>query len=1149
MKVIISNPTGASTSTTTGPLPITSNQELLTRTLREAAARAAQQQRSILASFSQPFEWCDAIHTFTGARQAELGECFFWEQPAEQTALVGLGAATTIATNGNTCFTASASAWRALMNDAVITSAPATLSTPNSGPVLFGGFAFDPLSPHTQLWADFPDGLLILPRFLLSYSANHVTLTINSMIQVSDNIEQTAQQLGACVRQLQTAIKQASETHFEEAPGQLSQHEMQPASAWMDMVANIVNSIQLGAFEKVVLARGIQVTLDDPAAAFDISLTLQRLRESYPNAYVFAIQRGERFFVGATPERLVQAQDGQIHTMALAGSERRGQTSAEDAQLGAELLRSEKNNNEHAIVVAMVRNALKNHCMNVHVSPVPQLLKLKNLQHLKTPIAGDLIPGRCILDVMADLHPTPAVGGFPRQSALDAIRDTEKLDRGWYAGPLGWIGASGHGEFAVALRSGLIDGGHATLFAGCGIVSNSEPQTEFAESCLKFQVMLRGLSGSNEGGMNVSNVNIKQDGEGSVSRGSGERISSVADIAMEEGYREGLANPTYIYVAAFVDELQRAGVRNVVICPGSRSTPLAMSFSAQPAIRTWMHVDERSAAYFGLGMAKQLRQPVALLCTSGTAAANFLPALVEAKLSHVPLLVLTADRPHELRDNGAPQSIDQNRLYGIYAKWFVELALPEATDAALRYIRTIAARATASARAIPAGPVHLNFPFREPLTPEPIPGQTLPPATQRDLVAWQGRPGNAPYIEVHESSLAVPTSMAIGNLMTMMRGARHGLIIVGPNDDPSLVEPLVRLARHLGYPILADPLSQLRCGNHDRTMVLSSYDAFLRIDSFIESVQPELLLRFGAMPTSKPLLLYLKRHSSCPLVIIDGHGGWEEPTQLASELFHANPVALCQELLTALDQQKPNEEMHPSVSRTWLSTWQNADKITLQTLQHIIQDFNELFEGRVFIELANLLPHGTTLYTGNSMPVRDLDTFFWSSEQRIRVLGNRGANGIDGIVSSALGASAAAAHTSQHEPTVLVLGDLSFFHDLNGLLAARLHQLNLTIVLINNDNKNIFSFLQHTAYPEHFEQLFGTPTGLDFRLVVEMYGGQFQKIASWEQFRKAVSRSLDTGGLHVIEVPTERTSNVTMHRQLWEALGKTLNKRGITARN
>ncbi len=609
-----------------------------------------------------------------------------------------------------------------------------------------------------------------------------------------------------------------------------------------------------------------------------------------------------------------------------------------------------------------------------------------------------------------------------------------------------------------------------------------------------------------------------------------------------EYMKQDPVNPTYAYVGAFVDEIQRACVRNVVICPGSRSTPLAMAFAAQPGIRIWMHVDERSAAYLGLGMAKQLRQPVALLCTSGTAAANFMPAMVEAKLTHVPLLVLTADRPHELRDNGAPQSIDQNRLYGTYVKWFVEVALPEATNEALRYIRTIAARAVASVQANPAGPVHLNFPFREPLTPEPIPGQSLLPVAQRDIVAWQGRPNNAPYVEVREVPPGAPAATTIGYLIDKMRRVQRGLIIVGPNDDPALIEPIVQLARQLGYPILADPLSQLRCGDHDRVMALSSYDAFLRIDSFIESAQPELILRFGAMPASKPLLLYLKRYASCPLVIIDGHGGWEEPTQLASELIHVNPAALCQSLLTILE----SEEIRPSVSQEWLTTWQDADKLTRQTLQSAIQDFNELFEGRVFTELARLLPDGTTLYTGNSMPMRDLDTFFWCSERRIRIMGNRGANGIDGVVSSALGASAGA---GQNEPTVLVLGDLSFFHDLNGLLAARLHQLNLTIVLINNDGGGIFSFLPQAAYPEHFEQLFGTPTGLDFRLAVQMYGGQFQKIDTWEQFREAVSRGLNTGGLHVIEVPAERTSNVKMHRQLWELIGKTLNERGMSTRN
>ena len=601
-------------------------------------------------------------------------------------------------------------------------------------------------------------------------------------------------------------------------------------------------------------------------------------------------------------------------------------------------------------------------------------------------------------------------------------------------------------------------------------------------------------------------------------------------------------NPTYAYTSAFVDELQRAGVQNVVICPGSRSTPLAITFAEQAGMRIWMQVDERSAAYFGLGMAKRLRQPVALLCTSGTAAANFLPALVEAKLTHVPLLVLTADRPHELRENGAPQSIDQNRLYGTYVKWFVEVALPEATNAALRYIRTIAARATALTQAVPAGPVHLNFPFREPLTPEPISDQALLQMARRDPVAWQGRPGNAPYIEVRDAPAGAPAATDMASLLDLVQRVRRGLILVGPNDDPSLAEPIVRLAQRLGYPILADALSQLRCGVHNQAQVLSSYDAFLRIDSFVESAQPELVLRFGAMPTSKPVLLYLKRYAACPLLVVDEHGGWEEPTQLASHFIHASPAALCRDLLHTIEQRV--EEL--PVSQAWCTRWQEADRVTRQAIETAIHTFDELFEGRVFTELADLLPGDTTLYVGNSMPVRDLDTFFHCTGERIRIMGNRGANGIDGVVSSALGASAAA---SRNEPTLLVIGDLSFFHDLNGLLASRLHGLNLTIVLINNDGGGIFSFLPQAAYPEHFEQLFGTPTGLDFHLAVQMYGGQHQKVENWEQFRQLVSQGLRTAGLHVIEVQTERASNVTMHRQLWEVVGTALNESAIGARN
>jgi 2-succinyl-5-enolpyruvyl-6-hydroxy-3-cyclohexene-1-carboxylate synthase len=601
-------------------------------------------------------------------------------------------------------------------------------------------------------------------------------------------------------------------------------------------------------------------------------------------------------------------------------------------------------------------------------------------------------------------------------------------------------------------------------------------------------------------------------------------------------------NALYAYVQAFVDELQRSGVHNIVICPGSRSTPLALAIASHPGIRAWMHVDERSAAFFGLGMTKRLGQPVALLCTSGTAAANFLPAITEAKLTHLPLLILTADRPHELRDCGAPQAIDQNRLYGTHVKWFAEVALPEANDSALRYIRTLANRAAALTLAVPAGPVHLNLPFREPLMPAPFAATPLPPLDQRDPVAWRGRDENMPYVTVNDAPLATPSEAIVQTIARQAWETGRGLIIVGPQNDPALIAPLLQLAVRLGYPILADPLSQLRGGTHERLHVLTSYDAFLRLDLFVEQAEPSFILRFGAMPTAKPLLLYLKRYADCPQIVVDGQGGWDEPTQFLARMVHTEPAAFCHALLKSLDNTE--DEDRERDQSNWLAHWQKTERVTRTTLLRAIEHFSDRFEGRVFTELAAHLPDGVTLFAGNSMPVRDLDTFFWETHRRIRVLGNRGANGIDGIISTALGISAA---SPGDERVVLVIGDLSFYHDLNGLLAARLHQLNLTVILVNNDGGGIFSFLPQAAYPEHFEQLFGTPTGLDFRLAVEMYGGSFQRVEIWKDFRRALDEGLTTGGLHVLEVQTERTSNVTMHRELWKTVEQALRQAEVQA--
>jgi 2-succinyl-5-enolpyruvyl-6-hydroxy-3-cyclohexene-1-carboxylate synthase len=634
-------------------------------------------------------------------------------------------------------------------------------------------------------------------------------------------------------------------------------------------------------------------------------------------------------------------------------------------------------------------------------------------------------------------------------------------------------------------------------------------------------------------------------------------------VSRDRAHQEGLA----VAVGAFVDELIVAGVRHFCVCPGSRSTPLALTIARHPAMRSrvarlWMHVDERSAAFFGLGLAKATRQPVALVCTSGTAAANFLPAVVEAFYGRVPLIVLTADRPHELRDCGAPQTIDQLRLFGSHAKWFFDLPLPEATGEAIHYLRTIACRGVATARERPAGPVHLNCPYREPLMPTPrhdtddsqwtnplsVAGNSPEP---RALHGKHGPQVAQPRVEVVQGPrVLTPGSMEA--LAGAIEDTRRGLLVCGPQDDPELADAVIRLAKTTLYPVLADPLSLVRCGPHDRTPVLDAYDAFLRDAAFVERHAPDLVIRFGAMPTSKPLLLCLQRHRGSQHILVDGDGGWNDPAGLATEILHADGRVLC-DVLSAGERQAPLQgQPGQSSGRAggavppkwfpgqrdaldWFAAWHTANRRAREAIAAEFAGLDELFEGKVFAELAGLLPDGALLYAGNSMPVRDLDSFFAGSERRVRFLANRGANGIDGVVSSALGASA-----TGEGPLVLVIGDLSFYHDANGLLAAKKHGLRATIVLLNNDGGGIFSFLPQTADQEHFETLFGTPQGLNYRTLAETYGATFTRVSSWDTFRRAVHGGLEGDGLTVVEVPTERQRNVTLHREMWQAVSRAL---------
>ena len=574
----------------------------------------------------------------------------------------------------------------------------------------------------------------------------------------------------------------------------------------------------------------------------------------------------------------------------------------------------------------------------------------------------------------------------------------------------------------------------------------------------------------------------------------------------------------YQHCGAFIDELLRSGVRHFCVSPGSRSTPLALTIARQDEARLWVHIDERSGAFFGLGIAKLLREPVALLCTSGTAAANFLPAVVEAFYANVPLIVLTADRPHELRDFGANQTIDQVRLYGGHVKWFVDLPEPEESDDLVRYVRAIASRAAATARTSPAGPVHLNWPFREPLVP--IPG--FEPATPDE------RPDNRPYTSVAQGCRSLD-AYHLDSLHELIASSQRGLIVCGPQDDPSFPDSVLRLARAIGYPVLADPLSGVRCGPRDRSLVLDSYDTFLRNNALVERLSPDAVLRFGPIPTSKPLVQYLEHHRSCRQISIDA-AGWHDPGQIVSDQVRSEPRLFCDQLV-ALRMTSAR------VTTEWTEQWLESDRLAREAIATQLAEIEETFEGKVFHVLADLLPDGGVLFAGNSMPVRDMDAFFPANDRDVRFLANRGAGGIDGVVSSALGAGAVSAG-----PLVLVIGDLSFFHDSNGLLAAKQYDLDATIILVNNDGGGIFSFLHQADQQEHFESLFGTPHGLDPHPVAELYGAEFESVASWGEFRRAAKTSISRKGLSIIEVGSERNRNVELHRRIWRGVDEALTR-------
>ncbi len=579
---------------------------------------------------------------------------------------------------------------------------------------------------------------------------------------------------------------------------------------------------------------------------------------------------------------------------------------------------------------------------------------------------------------------------------------------------------------------------------------------------------------------------------------------------------------TYTLLRAFVDELARCGLRAACTSPGSRSTPLVLSLARERRLRCYSHVDERCAGFFALGLAKASALPVAVACTSGTAAAELLPAVIEAHEARVPLLVLTADRPWELRENGAGQAIDQLKLYDGAAKWFFEVGVHEAGAQQLRWMRTLACRAYWTALEGRPGAVHLNFPLREPLV---IDGE--PPAED------SGRADGRPYVGRAPSPSAELATGAVDSLLSdLIHHAHHGVVVAGREErQAGLGEAAATFAATLGWPLLADPPSGARRGN----AAIAHYDALLRDDAFVASLTPDLIVRVGDLPVSKPLRSWLAGLTGVRQVALDPEGSWQDPASVLADSLALDPTAALRHLT---DTHSSQSAPRWSVEEDWLASWRSADERAAQAILGVLGD-EQLCEPAVAAELGVLLPAEATLFVASSMPVRDIETFWPVRADPPRVLCNRGANGIDGTVSSAFGAAA-----SGDGPVVLLIGDVALAYDIGGLLASKRLGLKLTIVLIDNDGGGIFDFLPVADTPlaraagdDIYTHHIATPTGLDFSHAAALYGLAHQRVNSTSGLREALERALsaDTGSM-IVQVQSDRARNVELHRRVWGAV-------------
>jgi 2-succinyl-5-enolpyruvyl-6-hydroxy-3-cyclohexene-1-carboxylate synthase len=565
-----------------------------------------------------------------------------------------------------------------------------------------------------------------------------------------------------------------------------------------------------------------------------------------------------------------------------------------------------------------------------------------------------------------------------------------------------------------------------------------------------------------------------------------------------------------LWARALVQELVRAGVAHAVVAPGSRSAPLALACAeAAPTLRVHSVIDERTAGFFALGLALETGRPAAVVVTSGTAGAHLLPAVMEAWAAHVPLVVLTANRPWELQDFGAPQTVPQEGLFGRFTRAAVVLSAPEATSTAFLHLRAVVARTVFKSFTVPKGPVHLDVPFREPLAPEAsAEGLGLEPLA---------REGRETSMLAAPPPVRRPPAEALAALLRRLQATEKGLLVVGPRAEADgVAEAVLALASSHGYPVLAEAASNLRWTGGGP--VVGHADVFLRSATLAKALRPELVLRLGAGLTSKRLSQWLDA-SGADTVLLTEDDAVVDAAHRARLVLAGDLQETCAALTAAA----------PSRRTGWAEAFHTADARVEAALLEAFASKGPLTEPQLAHRVVAGLPAGARLVVASSMPIRDVEAFAPNGAARIRVFANRGINGIDGTLSTALGVAAASA-----APTMVLLGDLAFLHDLGALLIARRSAIPLTVVVANNDGGGIFSFLPIAAVGKAFEPLFGTPHGLDFAHAAALFGAHYARATTAVEVSSALAAGL-SGGLHLIEARLPaRGANVELHQALGE---------------